>query len=134
MPLRSIGEAKKAIPLFDSIIPQILRLLASKLRRGDKLFNSPAYKKLSCSRTELASNIRLKYIENELELIRYYKFLLDLYDNKFKGLIPKLREVISKIYKKKVEFNIVSLKHMYLNSDILSQAVALKLKNRDNRL
>jgi hypothetical protein len=63
---------------------------------ADKLFNSP-YKKLLAPHT----NIRLKYLENELELIRYYKFLLDLYDNKFKCLIPKLREVISKIYKKK---------------------------------
>jgi hypothetical protein len=65
----------------------------------------------------------------------YYFILMELYTKlKFKLYIPKLMEVISKIYKKKVEFNIVILKHMYLNSDILSQAIALKLKDRDNRV
>jgi len=38
------------------------------------------------------------------------------------------------MYKKKVEFNIVSLNKMYLNSDIFTQIVTSKLKNRNNRL
>ena len=34
------------------------------------------------------------------------------------------------MYNKEVEFNIVELKQMHLNSDIFTQAVSLKLKNR----
>ena len=33
-----------------------------------------------------------------------------------------------------MEFNIVNLKTIYLNSDIFTQAISLKLKNRNNRL
>src|SRR5439155_22092106 len=39
-----------------------------------------------------------------------------------------------KLYNKEVEFNIVKLKKMHLNSDIYTQVVSLKLRNRDNRL
>jgi hypothetical protein len=38
------------------------------------------------------------------------------------------------MYNKKIEFNIVSLKKMHFNSDIFTQAVSLKLRNRDNKL
>jgi hypothetical protein len=38
------------------------------------------------------------------------------------------------IYKKKIEFNIVSLKRMHFNSDIFTQVVSLKLRNRNNKL
>jgi len=118
---RDLKKVSYATPLFDSILKQI------RLEPQDEGFFNMDFPYLYIP-------IWLKYIENELELIRYYKFLSDLYDHKFNCLIPRLKKVISKIYKKKVEFNIVSLKHMYLNSDILSQAIALKLKDRDNRL
>jgi hypothetical protein len=38
------------------------------------------------------------------------------------------------IYNKKIEFNIVSLKKMHFNSDIFTQVVSLKLRNRNNKL
>ena len=46
----------------------------------------------------------------------------------------ELTRLVQSIYNKKVEFNIVNLKKMHLNSDIFTQAVSLKLRNRDNRL
>jgi len=48
--------------------------------------------------------------------------------------ITKLIYLVQNIYKKKVQFNIVNLKKMHLNSDIYTQAVALKLKDHKNRL
>jgi len=117
------------VPLFSSIIQEMDS--KSKLPQLDGCLNEV---RQEGKEYFLNRNLWVKFIDNELELIRYYKFLLDLYDNKFKWLIPKLKEVISKIYKKKVEFNIVSLKNMYLNSDILCQAIVLKLKHRDNKL
>jgi hypothetical protein len=38
------------------------------------------------------------------------------------------------MYNKTIEFNLVNLKKMHLNSDIFTQAVSLKLRNRDNKL
>jgi hypothetical protein len=45
-----------------------------------------------------------------------------------------LKELVNKIYNKEVEFNIVQLKKLHLNSDIFTEAIALKLKNRENKL
>jgi len=45
-----------------------------------------------------------------------------------------LKNIISKIYNKKVEFNFVNLKYLHLNSDIFSESIAIKLRNRENRL
>jgi hypothetical protein len=58
-----------------------------------------------------------------------------LYKLKFtNNYLSKLNVLINNIYKKKVVFNIVNLKKMHLNSDIFTQAVALKLRNKDNKL
>lgn len=69
----------------------------------------------------------------------YYYQMLVFNKNKFTNWFLNYRgfgiiNLISKIYKKKVEFNIVSLKSMHLNSDIYSEAIALKLRNRKNKL
>jgi hypothetical protein len=74
-------------------------------------------------------------LEKEIMTISYYKLLLNL--NKFKfedKFLLKLKPLISKIYNKEVEFNIVNLKAIHLNSDIFTQAISLKLKNRNNKL
>jgi len=74
-------------------------------------------------------------LEKEIITIAYYKLLLNL--NKFKfedNFLLKLKPLISEIYNKDVEFNIVNLKTLYLNSDIFTQVIALKLKNRNNKL
>jgi hypothetical protein len=58
-----------------------------------------------------------------------------LYKLKFtKNYLSKLNVLVNNIYKKKVVFNIVNLKKMHLNSDIFTQAVALKLRNKNNKL
>lgn len=75
------------------------------------------------------------YEDNYTTLLTNFKTQLILNLNKFRyGFINKLMKLIEKIYAKKVEFNIVKLKKLHLNSDLFTQAVALKLKNRNNRL
>lgn len=83
------------------------------------------------------------YIGREYKAIIYYRTLLKLNNAKFNFFfIQKLLPLVHKIYNnnykiysnKKIEFNIVNLKTLYLNSDIFTQAISLKLKNRDNRL
>jgi hypothetical protein len=64
-----------------------------------------------------------------------YRLLLKINKLKFNDtFLSKLIYLVNKIYKKKVEFNIVNLKKMHLNSDIYTQAVSLKLRNKDNKL
>ena len=61
--------------------------------------------------------------------------MLSLNNNKLKNwFILGLKKIISKIYHKKVEFNFVNLKYLHLNSDIFSESIAIKLRNRENRL
>jgi hypothetical protein len=69
-----------------------------------------------------------------IHLSNFKKQLL-LNINKFRfGFINNLMGLVENLYDKKVEFNIVKLKKLHLNSDLFTQAVALKLKNRNNRL
>jgi len=64
-----------------------------------------------------------------------YIYLLNTYKLKFtSNYISKLNTLVNGIYNKKVIFNIVNLKKIHLNSDIFTQAVALKLRNKDNKI
>lgn len=73
-----------------------------------------------------------KYYTTHLNDLKIKKLLNR---NKFRnGFINKLLELVEEIYGKKVEFNIVKLKKLHLNSDLYTQAVAFKLKDRNNRL
>src|ERR1700726_3561402 len=75
------------------------------------------------------------FLEKEITIIAYYKLLLSLNQYKFEDkFILKLKSFVKKIYNKDIEFNIVNLKAIYLNSDIFTQAISLKLRNRNNRL
>ena len=62
----------------------------------------------------------LKY--NQLFRINQYKFN-SIY-------LSRLNKIVSIIYNKNVEFNIVNLKYVYLDSSIFSESVLIKIKNR----
>ena len=87
-------------------------------------------------------NYENKYFKNFIKksyrkeiLYLYYVKMLSVNNNKFKNwFILGLKNIISNIYNKKVEFNFVNLKYLHLNSDIFSESIAIKLKNRENRL
>jgi hypothetical protein len=75
------------------------------------------------------------FLEKEIIAIAYYKLLLSLNKYKFEDkFLLRLKPFLKKIYNKEIEFNIVNLKAIYLNSDIFTEAISLKLRNRDNRL
>lgn len=58
-----------------------------------------------------------------------YKQLLYVNKTKFEYLyLQGLINLIRKIYKKNVEFNIINLKYFYFNSDTFSQPLVLKLR------
>jgi Mitochondrial ribosomal protein (VAR1) len=79
--------------------------------------------------------INKTFLEKEIIIIAYYKLLLNLNKYKFEDkFLLKLKPLLSKIYNKEIQFNIINLKAIYLNSDIFTQAISLKLRNRNNRL
>lgn len=79
-----------------------------------------------------------KFIKKSLkkEILKlYYRHLIYLNKSKFEyTYIYKLNKLIKRIFKKNVEFNFINLKYFYLNSDILSESISLKLKKRKNKL
>ena len=64
----------------------------------------------------------------------YHKLLLSTKVKYKYTSLKKFIPLIESFYNKKVIFNIVNLKKMHLNSDIYTQIVSMKLKNRNNKL
>jgi hypothetical protein len=65
----------------------------------------------------------------------YYEKLLFINNNKFNNwFLLGVKSLISNIYKKNIELNIVDLKYLHLNSHNFIQAISKKIKNRKNRL
>lgn len=80
-----------------------------------------------------------KWVKKSLQKIKiyiYYRQLLYINESKYNYTnLQSLKKFIQKIYNKKVEFNLINLKYHYLNSDILSESLTLKItKNRKKLL
>lgn len=79
-----------------------------------------------------------KLKEKKIYLASLLKFvwLLFINDVKFNNplLVAKLKYLVNNLYDKEVEFNIIELTKMHLNSDIYTQGIALKLTKRENQL
>jgi ribosomal protein S3 len=97
-----------------------------------KIYNTNLFEELYLLRLE-----RYDYFINlfKKELI-YFKFKQKLLFNQFKlneVYISPLIKFLQKIYKKKVELNIIVLKNYYLNSSILLQIIETKLRKSKAR-
>src|ERR1700712_4894487 len=91
------------------------------------------------SEVRSAQNIFYKrFMKKCFKRLRYYMFYKQmLYINKAKfenSYLQGLIVLISKIFNKNVEFNIINLKYFYFNSKIFSQPLELKLKKKRNVL
>jgi len=78
----------------------------------------------------------LKKSLRKLQLYFYYKQLVYINKSKFNyTYLQYLKNHLESVYNKNVEFNLVNLKRFYLNSDILSEAITLKItRNRRKML
>lgn len=93
----------------------------------------PLYKILKIYKKHIYKN----WIKNlkRKKLIIYYKQIFEINKLKFQeGFLIKLKNIISKLYKKNVKFNIIDLKYPHLDSNILTQIVCLKAKRRKYRI
>ncbi len=79
-----------------------------------------------------------KLIKKSLDktlLYYYYKQLTIINESKFNyDYLQYLKKYLEKVYNKNVEFNLVHLKHFYLNSDILSESIILKIRKNRRKL
>ena len=63
----------------------------------------------------------------------YFLQLISFNESKFeKRYLLPLTSLVRNVYNKKVEFNLVNLKYLYLNSYIFSETLVLKLRNKKN--
>ena len=140
--VEEIKLEKKSLLFSDSLKAKEdkLIIIRSLLRNLNTITNILSYSSDSTTSLNYYEDIYKKYInkvflDREIAVISYYKLLLSLNKYKFEDIfLSRLGSIISKVYKKEVEFNIINLKSVYLNSDIFTQAIALKLRNRDNSL
>lgn len=79
----------------------------------------------------LGKAIKFSYYE-KLKQLRKYQY--NYYLNKFKFekeiFLPKLNKILGRLYNNNIEFNLINLKSFSLNIDILTEALALKLKKK----
>jgi hypothetical protein len=66
---------------------------------------------------------------------KYFYSRLYFYDLKFNNhnLLP-LKDITKKRYDKKIDYNFVGLKYLYLDSNILAEAITSKLKDRKKQI
>ena len=68
-------------------------------------------------------------------LHKYYQQLIFINKSKFNyNYLQYLKKYLEKIYNKNVEFNLVNLRRFYLNSDILSESITLKIRKNRRKL
>jgi Mitochondrial ribosomal protein (VAR1) len=79
-----------------------------------------------------------KLIKKSLDkylLHKYYQQLIFINKSKFNyNYLQFLKKYIEKIYNKNVEFNLVNLRRFYLNSDILSESIIIKIRKNRRKL
>jgi hypothetical protein len=68
--------------------------------------------------------------------LRKYDLLYSLNQYKFNNSIflPILSNILNKIIGKNIEYNIINLKSVAYNTDLFTNALALKLKKKKNKL
>ena len=79
-----------------------------------------------------------KLIKKSLDkylLNKYYQQLVLINKSKFNyNYLQYLKKYLEKIYNKNVEFNLVNLRRFYLNSDILSESISIKIRKNRRKL
>jgi hypothetical protein len=113
-----------------------------KVLKINELRNKSNKKENYSSITDLCNYVRIfykKYTSKSYIYIKtffYYKQLLFINRAKYSYTYLKhLKNILEKLFNKNVEFNLVNIKRFYLNSDILSESITIKLtKNRRKML
>ena len=83
----------------------------------------------------LSYNKLVKTSIRKIQLYIYYRQLMFINRSKLNyTFLQYLKKHLENIYNKNVEFNLVNLKEFYLNSDILSESITIKLSRNRKRM
>jgi hypothetical protein len=135
---------------FNKILIKRLRLINKKGIQALKKANKNKYyliKALDIKNNKIKTNKSLsQYTGNfykrllkksfrKLQLYLYYKQLVLINNSKLNyTYLQYLKKHLESIYNKNVEFNLINLKRFYLNSEILSESITLKLRRNRRKL
>ena len=126
---------------YNEIMPNIYKIKSLKVISKVYKQKKKLLKTLK-NKNYIFKNYEMKYLKSFFykclkreKILLYYRQIVSI--NKFKFektyLLP-LTVYIKNIYKKEIEFNLVDLKYLYLNSYIFSQTLVTKLRNKKNRV
>jgi hypothetical protein len=90
------------------------------------------------NKNNIIYNLSLNIFNDKFKNIYLYKFYISmLYINNIKYSVinmVNLKGLLSKIYNKKININIIKLKYLFLDNSILTDAVVRKLNDRNKRV
>lgn len=112
-----------------------LNIIKSQEKKGKIITNVlPNYNSKVFYIQNLYYNYFVKKSLRRFKYFLYYKQLLYINKAKFENsYIQGLIGLISKIFNKNVEFNIINLKYFFLNSDIYIEPLMLKLRKKNRK-
>lgn len=121
---------KKEFNIINNLITCNKIILYNKLFYNKKIYRNLKYK--------YKYMVFIKYLLKKYKKLFIYKkkiIMLNLNNYKFNiNNFLGIKNISNKIYNKKIEYNLINLKYLYLDSSILTEALGIKLKNRKNKL
>lgn len=133
--------------LFKLLVRNTLKLNRANTSKYIEKMYWKSIKLLSHNNLISSSKLKTRYLTKYFKLLLeksfkkfrlylYYRRLLYINNSKFNyNYLHILKNNLEKLYNKNVEFNIINLKRFYLNSDILTETLKLKvMKNRKKLL
>jgi hypothetical protein len=132
--MKNLNRLKKNFKFLSMILiaPQYLR---KRLKRNfffNTFLTFVKGKSKFSDNLEFYNKIFKLMIYKQIIFLRRFKLKLNLNKYKFHNIfLYKLGYLISKIFNKKIEFNIINLQSIALNTDIFTEFIKQKLKRRD---
>lgn len=114
------------------IIKSLEKINALELQTKDKkvINNINLYKYITIFYKKL-----IKKLLDKSLLYDYYKQLIIVNESKFNyDYLQYLKKYLEIIYNKNIEFNLINLRRFYLNSDILTESIILKIRKNRRKL
>lgn len=129
--------AKKSNKILETLRKKGLVVLSKVYKQKQKLFKTlkrNKENKFMAYEIQYIKNFLLKCFQREV-LLMYHKQIIALNESKFDktSLLP-FTGLVRNVYNKKIEFNLVNLKYLYLNSYIFSETLVTKIRNKKNKL
>lgn len=118
------GLKKKGVEILSKVYKQKKDLLKTLNKKNKSQIYEKKYLK----------DFFFKCLQNEM-ILMYLRQIILFNKSKFETtyLLP-LTKLLNNVYHKNVEFNLVDLQYLYLNSSIFSETLVTKIRNKKNRL